>query len=93
MAGAIGDLSEKSCVYADGAWNFTGTLKNSQQEAQLYSVQVLVSNTKTTSVVASQVLSEKLDAGKSAKLDKKAIIKTKDNNGLSCTVSVIRKKV
>ncbi|MBB6405965.1 hypothetical protein [Arthrobacter sp. AZCC_0090] len=91
VQGAATDLANKGCMFANGAWDFTGTLSNSQKGAQFYSVRVWVRDTKTSSVVASQVLEEKLDPGKSVKLDRKALVKTNDAKGLDCVVDVIRK--
>lgn len=91
VEGAAEDLTGKTCEFASGAWNFTGTLKNSTKKVQTYSVRISVRNPETSSVINAVVLESKLEPGKSEKLDKPAVISTPDAVGLDCVVNVTRK--
>lgn len=91
VVGASADLVGAICEYSGGAWNLTGTLKNSQKSPQNYTVRISVSDKKTSSVVDAVVITQKLDPGKSAKLDKTAIIHSPNSVGLNCLINVTRK--
>lgn len=91
VAGAAADLSGGICEYSAGAWNLTGTLKNTQKDAQNYSVRVSVSDKETSSVVNAVVITHELAPGESVTLDKTAIIETASSAGLGCVINVTRK--
>lgn len=90
VSGAAGDLVGGICEYSAGAWNLTGTLKNSLEDTQNYTVRVSVSDKATFSVVNAVVITHEVGAGESVELDKAAIIDTPSSAGLSCVINVTR---
>lgn len=92
VSGARGDLAGGACTFADGRWGFTGTLTNSQETPQAYSVRLSVRNVKDSRVLGVKVIDKTIEPGKQAKVAEAEILRTDDDKGLDCVISVTRTK-
>jgi hypothetical protein len=77
---AIDDLQEHTCVAGpDGSWTFKGTLVNSSDKAKTYTVALAV--TVGASVQGHALITETVQAGKSAEVSAENFAKTTGQQG------------
>lgn len=91
VKGALGDLADADCSYADGAWSLSGTLSNPHKEASVYAVRASVRNKSTSSVLFAEVVSKKVAPGKSVTISEDAFFEADASDDVDCVVSVTRK--
>lgn len=88
-AGAIKELHDAKCTYAEGAWSFSGELTNAGKGKVTYTVMVAVAKTDGGTVLGSKQITQTLAPGESAKVKADKFYKG-SNKGVSCVPSATK---